>query len=217
MAVEDADIMIVMKPFEEWTSARSRAEMVEKMKESLSSITEAEFNFSQPIQLRFNELMTGAKADIAIKLYGENMEELYAKAQEAARYVEQIPGASDVIVEQAMGLPQLLIHYDRSKIARYGIDIEELNTIIRTAYAGEVAGVVFENERRFDLVVRLDREKVRDLNIDKLFVRTGEGIQIPVSEVASIDLVNGPLQINRDATKRRIVIGVNVAMRISVR
>lgn len=210
MAVEDADIMIVMKPFEEWTSARSRAEMVEKMKESLSSITEAEFNFSQPIQLRFNELMTGAKADIAIKLYGENMEELYAKAQEAARYVEQIPGASDVIVEQAMGLPQLLIHYDRSKIARYGIDIEELNTIIRTAYAGEVAGVVFENERRFDLVVRLDREKVRDLNIDKLFVRTGEGIQIPVSEVASIDLVNGPLQINRDATKRRIVIGVNV-------
>ena len=210
MAVEDADVMIVMKPFSEWTSAASRAEMVEKMKKSLESISGAEFNFSQPIQLRFNELMTGAKADIAIKLYGEDMEELYAKAKEAARYIEQIPGASDVIVEQAMGLPQLLIHYDRGKIARYGIDIEELNTIIRTAYAGEIAGVVFENERRFDMVVRLDNQKVKDLNIDKLFVRSSEGIQIPVSEVASIDLEEGPLQINRDATKRRVAIGVNV-------
>ena len=210
MAVEDADVMIVMKPFKEWTSASSRAEMVEKMKKSLESVKGAEFNFSQPIQLRFNELMTGAKADIAIKLYGEDMAELYAKAKEAAKYVEQVPGASDVLVEQAMGLPQLLVKYDRAKIARYGIDIEELNTIIRTAYAGETAGVVFENERRFDLVLRLDKDKVKDLNIDKLFVRTSEGIQIPVSEVASIDLENGPLQINRDATKRRIVIGVNV-------
>lgn len=210
MAVEDADVMIVMKPFKEWTSASSRAEMVEKMKKSLESVKGAEFNFSQPIQLRFNELMTGAKADIAIKLYGEDMTELYAKAKEAAKYVEQVPGASDVLVEQAMGLPQLLVKYDRDKIARYGIDIEELNSIIRTAYAGETAGVVFENERRFDLVLRLDKDKVKDLNIDKLFVRTSEGIQIPVSEVASIDLENGPLQINRDATKRRIVIGVNV-------
>ena len=210
MAVEDADIMIVMKPFKEWTSASSRAEMVEKMKASLEPITGAEFNFSQPIQLRFNELMTGAKADIAIKLYGEDMAELYKKAKEASLFVEQVPGAADVIVEQAMGLPQLVVHYDRAKIARYGMNIEELNTIIRTAYAGEAAGVVFENERRFDLVLRLDNDKVADLNLDKLFVRNAEGIQIPVSEVATIELVNGPLQINRDATKRRIVIGVNV-------
>lgn len=210
MAVEDADIMIVMKPFKEWTSASSRAEMVEKMKASLEPITGAEFNFSQPIQLRFNELMTGAKADIAIKLYGEDMAELYKKAKEASLFVEQVPGAADVIVEQAMGLPQLVVHYDRAKIARYGMNIEELNTIIRTAYAGEAAGIVFENERRFDLVLRLDNDKVADLNLDKLFVRTAEGIQIPVSEVATIELVNGPLQINRDATKRRIVIGVNV-------
>ncbi|MBR5298112.1 MAG: CusA/CzcA family heavy metal efflux RND transporter, partial [Parabacteroides sp.] len=210
MAIEDADIMIIMKPFDEWTSANSRAEIVEKMKSSLACIENVEFNFSQPIQLRFNELMTGTKADIAIKLYGEDMEELYSKAKEAASYVEQIPGASDVLVEQAMGLPQLLINYDRTKIARYGIDIEELNTIIRTAYAGEAAGVVFENERRFDLVVRLDKEKVNGLDIDKLFIRTSEGIRIPISEVAEITLQNGPLQINRDATKRRIVIGVNV-------
>lgn len=210
MAVEDADVMIVMKPFSEWTSASSREEMVEKMKKALEEVGGAEFNFSQPIQLRFNELMTGTKADIAIKLYGEDMDELYNKAKEAATYVEKVPGASDVIVEQTMGLPQLLIKYNRAKIARYGIDIEELNTIIRSAYAGETAGTVFENERRFDLVVRLDKDKVKNLNIDKLFVRSNEGIQIPVSEVASIDLVDGPLQINRDATKRRVVIGVNV-------
>ena len=210
MAVEDADVMIVMKPFKEWTSASSRAEMVEKMKAALDTIQSAEFNFSQPIQLRFNELMTGAKADIAVKLYGEDMAELYAKAKEAARHVENIPGASDVLVEQVMGLPQLVVEYDRAKIARYGMNIEELNTIIRTAYAGEAAGTVFENERRFDLVVRLDQDKVKDLNLDRLFVRTADGVQIPVSEVASIDLINGPLQINRDATKRRVVIGVNV-------
>ena len=211
MAVEDADVMIVMKPFKEWTSAASRAEMVEKMKEALEPLSDrAEFNFSQPIQLRFNEMMTGAKADIAVKLYGEDTHELYQKAKEAAAFVEKVPGASDVIVEQTMGLPQLVVKYNRGKIARYGINIEELNTIIRTAYAGEASGVVFENERRFDLVVRLDQDKVADLNLDKLFVRSNEGIQIPVSEVATIDLVNGPLQINRDATKRRIVIGVNV-------
>ncbi len=211
MAVEDADVMIVMKPFKEWISAASRAEMVEKMKEALEPLANrAEFNFSQPIQLRFNELMTGAKADIAVKLYGEDTHELYQKAKEAAAFVEKVPGASDVIVEQTMGLPQLVVKYNRGKIARYGINIEELNTIIRTAYAGEASGVVFENERRFDLVVRLDQDKVADLNLDKLFVRSNEGIQIPVSEVATIDLVNGPLQINRDATKRRIVIGVNV-------
>lgn len=185
--------------------------MVEKMKEALEPLANrAEFNFSQPIQLRFNELMTGAKADIAVKLYGEDTHELYQKAKEAAAFVEKVPGASDVIVEQTMGLPQLVVKYNRGKIARYGINIEELNTIIRTAYAGEASGVVFENERRFDLVVRLDQDKVADLNLDKLFVRSNEGIQIPVSEVATIDLVNGPLQINRDATKRRIVIGVNV-------
>lgn len=211
MAVEDADVMIIMKPFDEWTSAASRAEMVEKMKQALQPLeNKAEFNFSQPIQLRFNELMTGAKADIAVKLYGEDVNELYRQAQKAALSIEKVPGASDVIVEQTMGLPQLVVEYNREKLARYGINISELNTVIRTAYAGEVAGVVFENERRFDLVVRLDKEKVSDFNIDKLFVHTSEGMQLPLSEVANIELVNGPLQINRDATKRRIVIGVNV-------
>ena len=212
MAVEDADIMIVMKPFKEWTSARSRAEMVEKMKTALEKVmdNDIEINFSQPIQLRFNELMTGAKADIAIKLYGEDLAELYTKAREASKYIEQVPGAADVLVEQTMGLPQLVVKYDRAKLARYGVHIEAINTIIRTAYAGEIAGTVFENERRFDLVLRLDHEKVSDFNLDKFFVRTEEGIQIPVTELAKVELISGPLTINRDDTKRRIVIGVNV-------
>jgi cobalt-zinc-cadmium resistance protein CzcA len=211
MAIEDIHLTSIMKPFKEWTSARSREEMVDLMKELLeAAMPEVEFNFSQPIQLRFNELMTGAKADIAIKLFGEDMDELYARATEAAKYIEQVSGASDVLVERTLGLPQLVIDYDRSKIARYGISILELNDVIRTAYAGEKTGVVFENERRFDLVVRLDQEKVPELNIDRLFVRTTEGIQIPVSELANVSLVSGPLQINRDDTKRRVVIGVNV-------
>ena len=130
MAVEDADVMIIMKPFKEWTSAGSRAEMVDKMKDALAPLSErAEFNFSQPIQLRFNELMTGAKADIAIKLYGEDTHELYERAKEAATFVEKVPGAADVIVEQTMGLPQLVVKYNRGKIARYGINIQELNTL----------------------------------------------------------------------------------------
>lgn len=210
MAVEDADIMIIMKPFKEWTSAKSRDEMVEKMKKALEDVPGAEYNFSQPIQLRFNELMTGAKTDIAVKLYGEDTQELYQKAQECKKLITTVPGASDVIVEQTMGLPQLVVKYDRKKIAQYGMNIEELNTVIRTAYAGEATGVVFENERRFDLVLRLDKDKVPDLDIDRLFVHTAEGAQLPISEVASVQLVNGPLQINRDETKRRIVIGVNV-------
>ncbi|MCF0159327.1 MAG: CusA/CzcA family heavy metal efflux RND transporter, partial [Bacteroidaceae bacterium] len=210
MAVEDADIMIVMKPFSEWTSAHSREDMVSKMKEALKPITGAEFNFSQPIQLRFNELMSGSKADIAIKLYGEDMAELYAKAKEAATYIRKVKGVGDVIVEQAMGLPQLLVEYDRDAIARYGLNIEELNTIIRTAYAGETAGVVFENERRFDLVLRLNRDMVTGVNLDRLFVRTPNGTNIPLSEVASTSTTIGPLQINRDTAKRRIIVGVNV-------
>lgn len=210
MAVEDADIMIVMKPFKEWTSASSRAEMVEKMKERLAAVTGATFNFSQPIQLRFNELMTGSKADIAIKLYGEDMNVLYDKANEAASYISKVNGAADVIVEQVVGLPQLVVEFDRKRIAQHGLNIDELNAVIRTAFAGEAAGVIFENERRFDLVVRYVSNKANDVNLDKLFVRTPLGEQIPLSEVAKTKLVEGPLQINRDATKRRIVIGVNV-------
>jgi heavy metal efflux system protein len=210
MGVEDADIMIVMKPFAEWTSAKTRVEMVDKMKKVLETVVGASFNFSQPIQLRFNELMTGSKADIAIKLYGDDMEELYAKANEAATLIAKIEGPSDIIVEQAVGLPQLVIKYNRELIARNGLNIEDINTTIRSAYAGEAAGVIFEGERRFDLVVRNNKSNKKELDLSSMFVKNAQGVQIPVSEVTTVELISGPMQINRDATKRRIVVGVNV-------
>ncbi|MCF0197862.1 MAG: CusA/CzcA family heavy metal efflux RND transporter [Bacteroidaceae bacterium] len=210
MSVETADVIIVMAPFKEWTTARTREAMVDTMKAVVDAVGRAEYNFSQPIQLRFNELMSGAKADIAIVLYGEDLEELNTKAHEAAQYIRQVSGVGDVIVEQGMGLPQLLIEYDRVAIARFGLNIQDVNTIIRTAYAGETAGVVLEHERRFDLVLRLNRNQVTDVDLDHLFIRTHEGMNIPLSELATTKIVDGPMQINRDATKRRTVVGVNV-------
>lgn len=210
MGVEDADIMIVMHPFEQWTSASSRAEMVDKMKKELEVVTGATFNFSQPIQLRFNELMTGSKADIAVKLYGEDMQELSAKANEVAALIETIDGPSDIIVEQSVGLPQLVVKYNRESMARNGLSIEDVNTVIRSSFAGESAGQVFEGERRFDLVVRNNKQSKTDLNLSNLFVKNSNGVSVSLSEVASVEYVSGPIQINRDQTKRRIVIGVNV-------
>jgi cobalt-zinc-cadmium resistance protein CzcA len=213
MAVEDADVMIILKDKKEWVSAETREELIGKMKEKLSVITAATFEFTQPIQLRFNELMTGVKTDIAVKIYGEDIDELYREANQAALLIRDLEGASDVRVEQISGLPQYVIRYDRQKVARYGVNIEELNTIVRTAFAGEVAGVVFEGERRFDLVVRLDSTYRKEMDLTSIFARSSQGDPVPLSELASMQYVEGPLQISRDDTKRRVTIGINVRNR----
>lgn len=213
MAVEDADIMIVLKEKKEWVSAKNREDLIEMMKEKLSAITAASFEFTQPIQLRFNELMTGVKTDIAVKIYGEDIDELYYQANQAAGIIETLPGASDVRVEQISGLPQYVIRYDRHKIAQYGMNILELNAAVRTAFAGEKAGVVFEGERRFDLVVRMDSTYRKDMDISRLYVRASTGDPVPISEVAVVEYVEGPLQIARDDAKRRVTIGINVRNR----
>ncbi|MBN2350517.1 MAG: CusA/CzcA family heavy metal efflux RND transporter [Bacteroidales bacterium] len=213
MAIEDADIMIVLKEKEEWVSAATREELIEKMKEKLSVITAASFEFTQPIQLRFNELMTGVKTDIAVKIYGEDLDELFDRANEAAAIISKLEGAADVKVEQITGLPQLMIRYNRDKIAQYGLNIQELNTIINTAFAGKAAGVMFEGERKFDLVLRLDSSYRKDLNLNKLFVSLGNGMSIPIEEVATVQYEEGPVQIARDDTKRRVTIGINVRQR----
>lgn len=213
MAIEDADIMIILEEKELWTRAKTREELVEKMKAALSVVVGASFEFTQPIQLRFNELMTGAKTDIAIKIFGEDTEVLYDLAQEAAGLLEDIPGAGDVKVDQTEGLPQLMVDFHRGKIAEYGLDIETLNDLIRTAYAGESAGVVFENERKFDLVVRLDAPSRNNLDLSRLYATTPSGQQVPLSEFASVKYTEGPMQISREDTRRRINIGVNVRNR----
>ncbi|MCB0636723.1 MAG: efflux RND transporter permease subunit, partial [Lewinella sp.] len=213
MAIEDADIMIILKEKDEWVSADTREGLADAMKEKLSVIAGVSFEFTQPIQLRFNELMTGAKADIAINIFGDNTETLKDLADEAAVLIQDIPGAGDVKVEQTEGLPQLMVAFDRAKIAQYGLNIEEVNTILRTAFAGEAAGVVFENERKFDLVVRLNQTYRQQVDLERLFVHSPQGMDIPLSEVATLNYTEGPMQISRENTRRRINIGVNVRNR----
>ncbi|MBR9922684.1 MAG: CusA/CzcA family heavy metal efflux RND transporter [Bacteroidetes bacterium] len=211
MPVEIGDYVLVMKPKEEWTSASNRKEMFEKIEKSLSVIPGVGYEFSQPIQLRFNELMTGSKADIAIKLYGQDLDLLYSKAKEAESVITKIGGVGTVNVEQTIGMPQIIINFKYDKMAQYGLQVKEVNQVVRSAFAGEKAGVIYEGEKRFDLVVRLD-EKYRNgiADVQNLYITLDNGTQVPLQAVANVELIDAPMQISRDNTNRRIVIGVNV-------
>lgn len=213
MAIEDADIMIILKDKKQWTSAQSRDELVDKMKTALSVIPAASFDFTQPIQLRFNELMTGVKTDIAIKIFGEDLDELYLQANNAAKLIANIPGAADIKVEQVAGLPQAVIRYNRKLIAQHGVTIKDLNKVIEAAYAGTPAGVIFEGERKFDLVVRYINQSRDRIDLQKLFVRDMHNKLIPLCQLATVEYIEGPAQISRDDTKRRVTIGINVRNR----
>jgi cobalt-zinc-cadmium resistance protein CzcA len=211
MPVEIGDYTIVMKPKSEWTSASNRRDMFEKIEKSLSVIPGVGYEFSQPIQLRFNELMTGSKADIAIKLYGQDLDLLYSKAKEAEAVITQLGGVGTVNVEQTIGMPQIIINFKYDKMAQYGLQVKEVNQVVRAAFAGESAGIVYEGEKRFDLVVRMD-EKYRNgiEDVRNLYVTLDNGTQVPLSAVAEVELIDAPMQISRENTNRRIVIGVNV-------
>jgi cobalt-zinc-cadmium resistance protein CzcA len=211
MSIEDADIMIILKDKKDWVSAKNREDLVDKMKEKLSVLPGLSFEFQQPIQLRFNELMTGVKSDVAVKIYGDDLDQLYNYANEAARYIQSIEGAGDVKVEQSVGLPQLMVHYKRDRLAYYGLNINDINKIIRTAFAGESTGLVFEGEQRFDLVVRLDEDFRKNIeSLERLRINPPSGELILLNQVADIQIENGPMQISRDDTRRRITIGINV-------
>ncbi|MFN8414842.1 MAG: CusA/CzcA family heavy metal efflux RND transporter [Cytophagaceae bacterium] len=214
MPIEAGDMMVVLKPKDEWTSATSREELIEKMQESLSVIPNATFSFQQPIQMRFNELLTGAKQDVVLKIYGEDLDVLSDLAAEIGRKIRSVEGVEDLYVEQITGLPQINIEFNRDKIAQYGMDIEDVNSVIEAGFAGKTAGLVYEGERRFDLVVRLDSASRTDIrDVQNLYVRTPNGQQIPLNEVADISYKPGPVQIQRDNAKRRITIGFNVRSR----
>ncbi len=211
MGVEMSDINVELKPKDEWTTGRNKEELVNAMSEQLSKLPGMVFSFSQPIQLRVAELIAGVRSDIAIKLFGEDLEMLKEKAEEIAKIVTKVEGAADVKVEQVTGLPQLQIRVDRSKIARYGINVADVNQIIETAIGGKSAGEVFEGERRFDLVVRFKESARSDIDVIKnILVPTSTGSSIPLSQIADVYVEEGPAQISRENSQRRIVVELNV-------
>lgn len=211
MPPEATDLIIVLNPKNEWTTTKDYNELAALILEKLEVIPGVFFEASQPIQMRFNELMTGVRQDVAIKIFGENIDTLAILAPQVAEIVQSVNGATEPQVERTTGLPQITIEYDRAKIAGYGLNIEDINHTISTAFAGEAAGVVFENERKFDLVVRLDSASRTSIDdVSNLFVATNDGNQIPLSQVANISFKEGPAQISREDGKRRIVVGFNV-------
>ncbi|WP_341839719.1 CusA/CzcA family heavy metal efflux RND transporter [Chitinophaga caseinilytica] len=211
MPPEATDVMILLKPKSEWTTAKTYEGLAEAMLEKLEVIPGVFFEYNQPIQMRFNELMTGVRQDVAVKIFGENIDTLAALAPRVAAVVQSVRGATEPQVEKTTGLPQITVLYDRAKIAAYGMNIADINQTVRTAFAGESAGVVFENERKFDLVVRLDsasRSSIDDVR--DLFVALPNNNQVPLSQLADISFREGPAQISREEGRRRIVVGFNV-------
>ena len=214
MSMEETDVIISLKPQKEWVSAKSKNELAEKFEEALAIIPGMEVEFTQPIEMRFNELITGVRADIAIKVFGEDLALLDSKAHEIKSLIENVDGADDIVVEKVVGLPEMTVKFDRTKIARYGLNIADLNNLISMGFAGKTVGSIFEGEKRFDMVVRLEEEHRTDIaHLENLYVDTPTGNKIPLSELAEISYSKGAAQISRDDTKRRIVIGVNVRSR----
>ncbi|MEO6669920.1 MAG: CusA/CzcA family heavy metal efflux RND transporter [Ferruginibacter sp.] len=214
MPPEASDLIVIMKPKNDWTTTKDFNEMADLMREKLENIPGVIAEPSQPIQMRFNELMTGIRQDVAIKIFGENLDSLAAYAGKVAKTIQSVDGITQPQVERVDGLPQITVDYDRSRLAGYGLNIEAVNHVISTAFAGEVAGAVYENERKFDLVVRLDsshRTSIED--VSNLFIPLTDGNQIPLSQVATVSFKTGPAQISRESGKRRIYVSFNVTGR----
>lgn len=212
--METGDYIITLKDKSEWTSAKTREELVEKMQEALIPLAGVKFEFQQPIQMRFNELLSGSKQDIAIKLFGDNLDVLAQKASAIERIIKNVDGVEDINVEKVTGLAQVQVKYDRDRLAQYGLSIEEANRILRVAFAGSQAGVVFDEEKRFALVVRLEKDYRQSLeDVKNISVALPGGGQIPFEQLGEISIQSGPAQVSRENTKRRITIGFNVRNR----
>ncbi len=211
MPMDAGDMIIVLKPKKEWTSASSFPELSAKMSEALSVLPGVTTGFQFPVQMRFNELMTGARQDVVCKIYGEDLDTLVATAEKLGAVINKVSGATDLYIEPVIGVPQVVIDYDRAAIARFQLSIAGVNRIVNTAFAGQIAGLVFEGERRFDLVVRLDTAQRKELqDVRNLLIPTPGGMQVPLHQVAKVDFKNTPNQIQREDTRRRIVVGFNV-------
>lgn len=214
MSMEEIDMIIKLHPKKEWVSAETKEGLADLFKQKLSVIPGIEYEFTQPIEMRFNELITGVRADLAIKIFGEDLDLLNRKAIEVKSLINGVPGAADVIMEKTAGLPQMSVKYNRQKLAYYGLDIEQMNRYLTMAFGGEQAGSVFEGEKRFDMVIRLEKPYRNDINhIRNLYVALPNGNQVPLIELASIEYATGPAKISRDNTHRRVVVSVNVRNR----
>ncbi|MEQ9286767.1 MAG: CusA/CzcA family heavy metal efflux RND transporter [Cyclobacteriaceae bacterium] len=214
MPVEAADLMIILKDKSEWVSASNREKLANKMAEALEVIPGVTFGFQQPIQMRFNELMTGVRQDVAVKIYGENLDALSDYAEQIGSLASSVDGAVDLYIEEVTGIPQIVISYKRDQLAKYGLSIRDVNKSVQAAFAGSSAGLVFENERRFDLVVRLSKANRNNLeSVRNLYISRKDGHQIPLYQVADVGIKEGPYQIQRDNTRRRIIVAFNVRNR----
>ncbi len=214
MSMEETDVIIKLKSRKQWVTASTKDELADTFKTALSVLPGIEYEFTQPIEMRFNELITGVRADLAIKIFGEDLDVLSKKAFEIEKLIRNVEGAADIMVEKITGLPQMSVQYNRANIARYGLNIADLNTMVSAGFAGLSAGSVFEQEKRFDLVIRFEKEARKDIdNLQNMYVPLPNGGQIPLREVAEIRYSKGPAKISRDDTKRRIVVGINVRNR----
>lgn len=211
MPIEASDMMVVLKPKAEWTSAKTFDALAEKMSTALEDVPGITAGFQFPVQMRFNELMTGGRQDVVCKIFGEDIDTLSVYAQKLGAIAGEVEGAKDIYVETVTGLPQIVVQYNRAALSQYGLSVDDVNKTLQSAFAGAVSGQVFENERRFDLVVRLNNNSRQDLtDVQNLLIATPNGTQIPLQQVANVQIQVGPNQIQRENAQRRITMGFNV-------
>ncbi|WP_337993472.1 CusA/CzcA family heavy metal efflux RND transporter [Mucilaginibacter sp. KACC 22063] len=211
MPMDASDMMVILKPKDEWTSAKTFNELSEKMGRALQAVPGVTAGFQFPVQMRFNELMTGARQDVVCKIFGEDLDTLAVYANKLGKIINTVEGAKNLYVEAVAGMPQIIINYNRSAIAQYNLNITDINKVVNTALAGQSTGTVFEGEKRFDVVVRISGEQKKDLkDIQNLLIPTPGGTQVPLYQLADVQIKDGPNQIQREDAKRRIVVGFNV-------
>ncbi len=214
MPLEASDMMVILKDKKEWTSATTFDELAAKMSNELAVIPGVSVGFQYPVQMRFNELMTGARQDVVCKIFGEDLDTLAQYAHQLGEVIKTVNGAINLYVETVTGMPQVVIRYNRDAMAKYGLNVSDINRVVNTAFAGQSTGLVYEGEKRFDMVVRLAGESRQSLSdVQNLLVLTKQGTQIPLQLVADISEIEGPNQIQRENTRRRIIVGFNVSGR----
>ncbi len=210
MPLEAADMMVILKDKSEWKNANTFDELAEKMSQKIELASGVLFSFQYPVQMRFNELLSGAKQDVVCKLYGENLDTLAHYGEKIFKEVKSCEGAEDIFLETITGVPQIIISYDRNRLQNYDLSIDDVNKVIQASNAGAVVGNLYEGERKIDITLKLNKSQVEDIeSIKQIKLSTNNGQIVPLNEIAEVKLINGANQIQRDLGKRRMIIGFN--------